>query len=112
MQLIDKTLANQLMTISRLAQLPSERRSYQRIEVNYRAVARLADGTSISCSVKNISPMGALLEFPEARILPAHFRITIPDQLFTAECEFRHQTGKSVGILFTTGRMEALARFG
>lgn len=112
MQPIDKTLANQPMTTPRLAQLPSERRSYQRIDVNYRAVVRLADGTSISCRVKNISPMGALLEFSEARILPARFRLTIPDELFSAECEFRHQTGKSVGILFTTGRMEALARFG
>ena len=109
--LIDKTLANQLMTIPRLAQLPSERRSYQRLDVDYLAVARLADGTSISCRVKNISPMGALLEFPEARIMPANFRITIPSELFTAECEFRHQTGKYVGVLFTTGRMEALARF-
>ncbi len=101
----------QLMTNVRLAQSPSERRGYQRIDVNYRAVVRLADGTSIACFVKNISPMGALLEFSEARVLPAAFRLTIPDELFSAECEFRHQTGKQIGVLFTTGRMEALAKF-
>lgn len=95
----------------RLAQA-SERRTYQRIEVNYRAVVRFPDGTSLPCHVKNISPMGALLEFGDARILPAIFKLTIPDELFAAECEFRHQTGNAVGVLFTTGRMEALARFG
>jgi len=80
------------MTSPRLAQLPSERRSYQRLDVDYLAVARLADGTSIPCRVKNISPMGALLEFSEVRIMPANFRITIPDELFTAECASDGQT--------------------
>lgn len=100
------------MTTPRLAQLPSERRIYQRIEVDYHAVVRLADGTSFPCRVRNVSPMGALLELSDARIMPARFRLTIPDELFIAECEFRHQAGKNVGVLFITGRMEALARFG
>lgn len=100
------------MSNARIALAPHERRTYQRIDVDYRAVARLPDGSSFACRVKNISPMGALLEFPEARILPAAFRLTVPDEMFSAECEFRHQTGNCVGVLFTTGRMEALAKFG
>ncbi len=100
------------MSNPRLAFAPHERRTYQRVEVDYRAVVRLPDGNSLACRVKNISPMGALIEFPEARILPAAFRLTVPDEMFSAECEFRHQTGNCVGLLFTTGRMEALAKFG
>ena len=100
------------MTSLRQAQAPSERRTHPRHEVNYRGVVRFADGTSLPCRVKNISAMGALLEFSEARIMPANFKLTIPDELFSAECEFRHQTGQSIGVLFTTGRMEARARFG
>ncbi len=100
------------MSTARLAQSPAERRTYHRLDVDYRGVVRFPDGTSVACRVTNISPMGALIEFSEPRILPQAFRLTIPDELFAAECEFRHQTGKSVGVLFTTGRMEALARFG
>lgn len=85
---------------------------YQRIEVDYRAVVHLPDGTQFACRVKNISPMGALLEFADNRSMPPAFRLTIPDELFSAQCEFRHQTDNAVGVLFTTGRMEALARFG
>lgn len=99
------------MSNARLAQARHERRTYQRLDVNYRGVVRLADGNSFACRVKNISPMGALIEFPEARILPAAFRLTVPDEMFSAECEFRHQTGNTVGVLFTSGRMEALAKF-
>jgi len=56
--------------------------------------------------------MGALLEFGPGIEPPAAFRLTIPDALFAADCELRHQTGRQVGVLFTSGRMEALARFG
>ena len=100
------------MSHYRLAQAPSERRTFQRIDVDYRAIVRLPDGNSFPCRVKNISPMGALIEFPEARILPSIFRLTVPEAVFSAECEFRHQTDNCVGVLFTTGRMEALAKFG
>lgn len=84
---------------------------YRRIECDYRAVLRLPDGSSFPCRVKNISPMGALIALPEPRTLPVNFRLTIPDEMFAADCEFRHQTGNAVGVLFITGRMEALARF-
>jgi len=56
--------------------------------------------------------MGALIELSNIISVPRAFRLTIPDALFSAECEFRHQEGGMVGLLFTTGRMEALARFG
>lgn len=100
------------MSTVRLSQAPSERRTHQRHAVDYSATVRFADGSSLPCRVKNISPMGALLEFGEKRIIPANFRLTIPSEMFAAECEFRHQTGSTIGVLFTTGRMEALARFG
>lgn len=100
------------MQTVKLAAAPAERRTYRRIEVDYRAVVRFPDGTTLPCRVKNISPMGALIEFEKEFEVARVFRLTIPDELFAAECEFRHQTENRVGVLFTTGRMEALARFG
>lgn len=89
-----------------------ERRTYQRTGAGYRAVVRFANGDAHPCRIKNISPMGALLELGPGIEPPAAFRLTIPDALFAADCELRHQTGRQVGVLFTSGRMEALARFG
>ena len=93
------------------ARLPHDRRTFQRRDVDLRAVVRFKDGTSVSCRVTNASAMGALIEFPDDRPQPQYFRLTIPDELFAAECERRHQTGSRVGVLFITGRAEALARF-
>jgi hypothetical protein len=100
------------LTSTKTALAPDERRTYRRIDVHYRAIVRLADGTTRPCRVKNISPMGALIEFEDTDPLPPAFRMTIPDELFAADCEFHHQTDNTVGVLFTSGRMEALARFG
>lgn len=89
-----------------------ERRTHKRVIVDLLAVVRLPNGEALPCRVKNISPMGALIELSNIISVPRAFRLTIPDALFSAECEFRHQEGGMVGLLFTTGRMEALARFG
>lgn len=93
------------------ARRPHERRTFSRRDVDLRAVARFKDGRSVSCRVTNVSPMGALIEFPDDQPQPQTFRLTVPDELFAADCERRHQTGSSVGVLFMTGRAEALARF-
>lgn len=100
------------MYSSRLAQAPAERRMHRRLDVDFRAVVRFQDGSSVPCRVKNISAMGALIEFEQERNLPQIFKLTIPDEMFAAECDLRHQTANRAGVLFTTGRLEALARFG
>lgn len=89
-----------------------ERRGHARREVDFRAFVRLPDGQALPCRVIDVSPMGARLSLREPHPLPQTFKLTIPDELFSAECECRHQSGMAAGVLFTSGRMEALARFG
>ena len=61
-----------LMSHYRLAAGALRAAHLQRIDVDYRAIVRLPDGHSFPCRVKNISPMGALIEFPEDGILCLH----------------------------------------
>lgn len=95
-----------------LARTRPERRANLRRDVNLRAIVRLPDGRTLACRVKNISAMGALFELTHHMSLPASFRLSIPDEMFSAECERRHQAENRVGVLFMSSRAEALARFG
>lgn len=90
---------------------PPKRRTDQRIDVNYPAVVRFPNGRTHPCRVTTISPMGAQLEFGPGIELPLAFRLTIPDEMFAADCELRQQSGCAAGVLFTSARLEALARF-
>lgn len=90
---------------------PAERRQHQRREVDFAASVRFSDGTARDCRVKNISPMGALIDFGAYPGLPASFRLIIASELFSADCELRHETGHQAGVLFTSSRAEALAKF-
>lgn len=91
---------------------PSERRNAPRREVHLEAKAGLRFDAPVACVVRNISAMGALIEFPEAVTVPKTFRISIDSAMFSAECELRHQKGTTVGVMFISNRMEALAAFG
>ncbi len=99
------------MPVPQPSPTPSERRAYQRIDVNYPAVLRFPNGRAHPCRVTTISPMGAQLEFGRGIELPLAFRLTIPDEMFAADCELRQQSGCAAGVLFTSARLEALARF-
>lgn len=90
----------------------SERRNAPRREVRLAAKAGVRFDAPVACIVRNISPMGALIEFPQSMALPKTFRIAIDSAMFSAECELRHQNGCMAGVMFITNRMEALAAFG
>lgn len=89
-----------------------ERRNAPRREVLLAAKAGIREGVPMPCTVRNISAMGALLEFAVDVRLPKQFRISIDSALFSAECEVRHQSGRTAGVMFISNRMEALAAFG
>lgn len=89
----------------------AERRLVHRKDVHLTARIMLADGTSLPCIVRNISPMGARLEIDSGASLPPAFRLQIPDDLFTAECALQHQDGRFAGVEFTSARAEAMARY-
>jgi hypothetical protein len=56
--------------------------------------------------------MGALVEARTGTPLPETFRLIMPDQMFSADCEVRHRTDGRVGVLFASNRLEAMSRFG
>jgi hypothetical protein len=88
-----------------------ERRKNCRVDLNLKARIRVPNGSSVSCTVKNISSMGAYVEFDGPTLLPDNFKIMIPDYWFEANCQVRHAHSEGVGVMFTSNRREALARF-
>ena len=99
------------MKTNTAASAPAERRQHQRRDVDFAGSIRFPDGTARACRVKNISPMGALLDLGAKPELPATFRLIISSEMFSADCELRHETGHQAGVLFTSSRAEALAKF-
>jgi methyl-accepting chemotaxis protein len=90
----------------------TDRRGPVRKDVALAAKVGFRDRPPVACIVRNISAMGALLEFSSSVVVPEQFRIIIESEMFTADCEVRHHTGRTVGVMFTSSRLEAMARFG
>lgn len=88
-----------------------ERRRARRYEVNFKAKVGLKTDRPTRCIVRNVSVLGALLEFEEPVTPPRYFRIAIDDPRFAADCELRHCKGKFVGVMFKSSRREALELF-
>ena len=63
------------------------------------------------CEVINISPFGAEIRMNEPMIVSRSLRLQIVDDLFDVNADVRHQDGRTIGIEFTSARMEALARY-
>lgn len=89
----------------------ADRRQSERSAVSRPGIIKLEGGEARACTVANISPMGALLILKQRQELPTSFKLVIPDDLFQAECEVRHQDGRQAGVLFTSNRAEAMARY-
>lgn len=88
-----------------------ERRKARRYEVSFKAKAGLKADQPTPCTVRNVSALGALLEFDSPVKIPRYFRIAIEAPRFSADCEVRHRTGNSVGVMFTSNRADALDLF-
>lgn len=73
---------------------------------------RTIQGTRIPCRVVDISAGGARIEVGNDVVVPDRFKLLIPDDLFEAECEVRHNGGSFAGLIFTSNQMEALAAYG
>jgi hypothetical protein len=95
-----------------IAPASAERRAHARHTVDFPAILRSADGDDIRGRVRDVSAMGALIELPAGIVAPATFRLIIAAEMFSADCEVRHRTNGHVGVVFTSGRLEAMARFG
>lgn len=87
-------------------------RRSERQDVHYPARVRFAGAPAIGCTIREVSAMGALIDFRVPQSVPVTFHLIIPDQLFEADCAVRHRRDTKVEVLFTSCRREALARFG
>ena len=89
---------------------PDRRRSGRR-HCDLAARIRVPGFPMIMCRVLDISPMGAMFELETLAIMPATFTLQIPNDLFSVECDLRHQNGQRCGVLFTSNRQEAMSRY-
>ncbi len=90
----------------------SNRREFRRTPTNKTALMRLASGERVPCHIVDVSAGGCGIEVASGVEIPDQFKLLIPDDLFEAECEVRHRSGTSAGLIFTSNRMEALAVYG
>lgn len=88
-----------------------ERRKMCRVELSLEAVVQVPGGRLVRCILRNISSMGATVEFGRPTIVPKQFKLIVPEHLFEAYCDVRHKTRTSAGVMFTSNRREASARF-
>ena len=91
--------------------LSLERRSVARRGGDLGARIKIGCLPWMECRVRNISPMGALLDFGQATVVPRQFRLQIPSDLFETECDLRHQSDGEIGVLFLTNRAGAMAKY-
>ena len=63
------------------------------------------------CEVANISPLGALLHLSSDIDVSRNIRLQIPNDLFEATAELRHQDGCMICVAFTSSRPQAIRRY-
>lgn len=79
---------------------PAARRTVERLDVNLPGRAIIQGRAPLTCTVRNMSENGALIEFRAAIWLPARFHLEIPDLDTEAYCEICHQRSNRVGVEF------------
>lgn len=89
-----------------------ERRYGPRREVSLAARVRAPKSPWLACTVRNISAMGALLEFAQTAMLSESLILQVPELLLELECSVCHCDGRSAGVQFTSNRQATLALLG
>lgn len=87
-----------------------ERRAFGRRETRLPAIVRINHRTTVSCTVRDVSEGGALLEFSEAVELPARIRLAMDSSPNDIICDVRHKRGKLAGVQFSSGNLAIALR--
>jgi hypothetical protein len=77
-----------------------ERRQFGRRIKNIQGWIRVIGRPKIPCTVRNISPKGALLELDPPSWLPFRFELQLEPELNIIQCEIRHVLPHAIGVLF------------
>ena len=76
-----------------------ERRKHPRTEINQPAYVS-ADGSVMSCMVRNISVEGAAIDVDNPPFVPAHFRLVIAKNSTVHECRIAWIQRNRIGVTF------------
>jgi PilZ domain-containing protein len=83
-----------------------EKRKHQRSEVNEPAYVS-ADGSVMSCMVRNISPEGAAIDIDDPAFVPARFRLVMSGGAVVRECQVAWLRDKRIGLTFVATPQKA-----
>ena len=83
-----------------------EKRKHQRSEVNEPAYVS-ADGSVMSCMVRNISPEGAAIDIDDPAFVPARFRLVMSGGAVVRECQVAWLRDKRTGLTFVATPQKA-----
>jgi PilZ domain len=86
----------------------AERRKFGRKETSIDAQAFLPGRGGVNCVIKNISQMGALLEFATAFQPRGNFRLKVDGNRLDVTCAIRRQDGLSCGVEFVAINVHTL----
>ena len=78
----------------------AERRKFGRKDTHVEALVVAPGRNAVRCTIKNISQMGALLEFAAPFKCRSNFRLYVEGDKLDAQCQIRRQDGTSVGVEF------------
>jgi hypothetical protein len=82
-----------------------EKRKHQRSEVNEPAYVS-ADGSVMSCMIRNISPEGAAIDIDDPAFVPTRFRLVMSGGAVVRECQIAWLQDKRIGLTFVSARQE------
>ena len=83
-----------------------EKRKHQRSEVNEPAYVS-ADGSVMSCMVRNISPEGAAIDIDDPAFVPARFRLVMSGGAVVREGQVAWLRDKRIGLTFVATPQKA-----
>ena len=76
-----------------------EKRKYQRTEIDEPAYVS-AEGSVMSCIVRNISPEGAAIDVENPAFVPSRFRLVMASVSSVRECRIAWIQQKRIGVTF------------
>jgi hypothetical protein len=82
------------------AQSHEDQRQFGRRQTVWHAWVLVNGRPAQACIVRNISPTGALLEFPDGAPVAEKFQLVIDYITFSSWCDVRHRAKWSAGVCF------------
>lgn len=79
-----------------------ERRKFGRKDTSIEALAQAPGRPAVRCMIRNISQMGALVEFAAPFTCRTGFRLYVEGNRLDAQCQIRRQDGGAFGVEFVS----------